>query len=176
MLFRSQYLLVSAWRPEAVAAEGNADDAAGPVVDRGATVMPYAGIAVPLALMRAQQADHAVWQQAARALVALAGGAGNLQVATFRRAVEREAGHCWLTPIPRMPLGDTDTDHGSLTFVLEDDRLLGPAHAAHDDIRREGRGRYCHWQNALYWSTSDNSDPNTNGRTYTVVTLERASG
>lgn len=171
-LHAEQYLLVSGWRAGDAAASPSLDHQ--PALETEATMMPYAGIASPLALVKSELANHAVWEAAVRALVALAGGADNLQVTTFRRAVERESGHCWLTPIPRLPLGDHDGDRGSLTFLLEDGRLLGPAHAAHDDIRREGRGRYCHWQNALYWSTSDNSDPNTNGRTYALVTLRRS--
>jgi hypothetical protein len=36
----------------------------------------------------------------------------------------------------------------------------------HDLIRQTGRGRYSHWANTLYFSSSDGSDPRTNGRSY----------
>jgi hypothetical protein len=50
--------------------------------------------------------------------------------------------------------------------LLEDGKPLGPAHAMH---RQDGKGRYSHWSgNALLFSTSDNSDPNRNGREYTI--------
>ena len=53
--------------------------------------------------------------------------------------------------------------------LLEDGKPLGPAHALHQSIRDEGGGRYSHWTgNALIFSTSDNSDPNANGRDYSV--------
>ena len=52
-------------------------------------------------------------------------------------------------------------------MVFEDGLMLGLAHASHDHIRRFGRGRFSHWGNQVIFSTSDNSDPNTNGRSYT---------
>ena len=66
-----------------------------------------------------------------------------------------------------------DEDHrGQSTLALyEDGTLLGPAHSANLDVLVNGRGRYSYWRhgtNMLLFSTSDNSDPNTNGRTYRV--------
>ena len=37
----------------------------------------------------------------------------------------------------------------------------------HADIRSLGGGRFSHWGNNLFFSASDNTDPRTNGRTYT---------
>ncbi len=62
---------------------------------------------------------------------------------------------------------------GSPATVTEDSRPLGPAHALHSDIRAEGAGRFSFWSGAVYFSTSDNSDPRTNGRTYQVVARSR---
>jgi len=42
-------------------------------------------------------------------------------------------------------------------------------HTIHGDIAKQGSGRYSHWGNSLVFSASDNSDPNTNGRSYWVV-------
>jgi hypothetical protein len=53
--------------------------------------------------------------------------------------------------------------------LFEDGIELGPAHAPHDDIRTTGGGAFSHWGNTLYFSASDNSDPATNGRTYTFA-------
>ncbi|HVY88307.1 MAG TPA: hypothetical protein VG942_05525 [Hyphomonadaceae bacterium] len=55
--------------------------------------------------------------------------------------------------------------------VFEDGRELGPADSLHDDIRKIGMGRYSDWTDGksgatIYFSASDNSDPNTNGRSY----------
>jgi hypothetical protein len=52
--------------------------------------------------------------------------------------------------------------------LYEDETLLGPADALHDDIRHLGRGRYSVWGPCLYLSSSDGSDPTTNGRRYTL--------
>ena len=62
-------------------------------------------------------------------------------------------------------------DHGgaptaSRLTLFEDGRSIGPPHAAHSDIERTGGGTYSHWKTYLYFSTSDGSDPNTNGRLY----------
>ena len=50
---------------------------------------------------------------------------------------------------------------------FEDEKELGPAHAGHAEIRQNGKGRFSHWKTLLYFSTSDGSDPRTNGRKYT---------
>ncbi|MGY2989950.1 MULTISPECIES: radical SAM protein [Bradyrhizobium] len=50
--------------------------------------------------------------------------------------------------------------------LLEDGRALDGPHSLHDDIRTGGRGRYSVWDKSLYFSTSDNSDPRSNGRHY----------
>ena len=43
------------------------------------------------------------------------------------------------------------------------------SHVPHRYIRTEGRGLFSHWQDFLFFSTSANSDPNTNGRRYTYT-------
>jgi len=47
-------------------------------------------------------------------------------------------------------------------------RELGPAHAAHNDVRNIGGGQYSLWQGSLLFSTSDASSPLENGRTYVL--------
>lgn len=54
--------------------------------------------------------------------------------------------------------------------VFEDGKELGPAHTLHADIRAKGNGRFSHWGNSLIFTASDNSDPRSNGRKYTVTT------
>jgi hypothetical protein len=55
-------------------------------------------------------------------------------------------------------------------LLYEDDVLLGPAHNAFFDIHQYGAGRYSHWKDmGIVFSSSDNSDPNTNGRKYWAV-------
>jgi hypothetical protein len=65
-----------------------------------------------------------------------------------------------------------DNNERSPIELYEDGRRLGPAHSAPSDIEKLGRGRFLHWSQhgtIFYFSASDNSDPNTNGRAYWVV-------
>lgn len=62
---------------------------------------------------------------------------------------------------------DSSTDHmRSQVMIYENDRPLAIAHCTHADVRNHGGGRFSHWGNDLLFSASDNSDPNTNGRSY----------
>jgi len=65
----------------------------------------------------------------------------------------------------------SDMAGGPSTLKLyEDGKPLGPAHSSHADIAKLGGGRWAHWgRNAVQFSTSDNSDPRTNGRKYLAV-------
>ncbi|MGI0034311.1 MAG: hypothetical protein ACRD98_00385 [Nitrososphaera sp.] len=57
--------------------------------------------------------------------------------------------------------------------LFEQSLELGPAHSVHADIRNLGQGRFSHWSSttgtgeALRFAASDNTDPRTNGRSYT---------
>lgn len=61
----------------------------------------------------------------------------------------------------------TSAPKASNLKVYEDGMPLGPSHAQHGDIREWGQGRYSHWGDSLYFSSSDNTDPRTNKRRYT---------
>src|SRR5205085_2428330 len=80
-------------------------------------------------------------------------------------------GHAWIARIPEgCGSGDSPNALHASPFVLyENDQELGPAHALHDAIRQSGGGAYSHWGDLLYFSTSDASDPRTNGRTYRLI-------
>jgi hypothetical protein len=69
--------------------------------------------------------------------------------------------------------GDTaERPFRSTYLVCENHRPLGPAHSAHAEISTKGKGRFSHWALAGFiFSTSDNSDPNTNGRRYLATRL-----
>jgi hypothetical protein len=63
-----------------------------------------------------------------------------------------------------------DNVHRSTILLYEDRRLLGPAHSSHEDIATRGEGRYSHWKKTGFlFTASDNSDPNSNGRSYWTV-------
>ena len=69
----------------------------------------------------------------------------------------------------------TDSEENPLRSPLEmyeNDKRIGPAHSTLEDIMTLGHGRFSHLKKnvtTLYWSSSDGSDPNTNGRAYWVV-------
>lgn len=70
-------------------------------------------------------------------------------------------------PAELAPMADDGADHmRSRVMVFENGQPLGIAHCMHDAIRNHGAGRFSHWGGDLVFSASDNSDPNTNGRTY----------
>jgi hypothetical protein len=77
-----------------------------------------------------------------------------------------DSGACWVAAVPDYLLSDKES--ASALVLLEDTRPLGPAHSSHEEIRRIGGGRFCHWGAEVYFSTSDSSDPRTNGRRYSV--------
>lgn len=52
--------------------------------------------------------------------------------------------------------------------LFENGRRLGPAHTSHTEIKAEGHGRFSHWNDYIVFSSSDGSNPMTNGRSYTA--------
>jgi lysophospholipase L1-like esterase len=76
----------------------------------------------------------------------------------------------------RLVSDDMQNNSKSNLILTEDGIPLGPAHASHANIRAAGDGRYSHWDGALYFSASDNSDVRTNGRVYqfrALLTVQR---
>ena len=77
-----------------------------------------------------------------------------------------EQGKCFMGTVDdRVP---SDADIGSRLVLLEDGVPLAEAHCGHDEIRNLGSGRYSHWCGNVYFATSDDSDPCSNGRSYTA--------
>jgi SAM-dependent methyltransferase len=79
-----------------------------------------------------------------------------------------DAGNCWIIRLPHLAhrADNGDEPHRSVLTLYENGVALRPAHAVLDDVRRVGFGAYCHRRDRLCFSSSDNSDPNENGRTY----------
>lgn len=71
-------------------------------------------------------------------------------------------GHSWFIDAPDPAAWDVE--------MLEDGRPLGPFVISHETVRAEGRGAWARWvvkgQHRVLFSTSDNSNPNANGRSY----------
>lgn len=85
-----------------------------------------------------------------------------------------ETGLCWQVTLTGSVLHDEPVDTMDDPFrspirVLEDGKPLPWPHAPHSEIRSCGGGRYSHWGSTVRFSTSDNSNPLTNGRRYELV-------
>src|SRR5688572_5755527 len=93
-------------------------------------------------------------------------------------SLKREQGHCWVAALPnQLKYGDVAGHIPSSELMLfENGDPLGPARAQHDVIRRVGHGAFSHWKDEVWFSTSDNTPPISNGRRYTVVADDVSEG
>jgi predicted dehydrogenase len=80
----------------------------------------------------------------------------------------------WIAPVAaeRLP---ADAEGRARLVLREDGRALGPANAMEADIRAEGAGHYAVWPDAVCFSASDSSDPNSNGRSYLLTARPAAA-
>lgn len=85
------------------------------------------------------------------------------------RPFRHEQGFCWSCQAPRGLTPASENGDRPLV-VLEDRQYLGPGHTQRDIIEQVGRGWFASDGERLYFSTSDNSDPNQNGRQYACST------
>jgi hypothetical protein len=61
-------------------------------------------------------------------------------------------------------------DASSPIQIYEDQTPLGPGHSTFHAISEAGRGHFAHWSEfKIFFSTSDNTNPNENGRRYWAV-------
>ncbi|HEU4686225.1 MAG TPA: class I SAM-dependent methyltransferase [Nitrospira sp.] len=81
-----------------------------------------------------------------------------------------KGGYAWVANLEHYAdVSDTcDQPRRSRLMLYEDGVPLGFAHAAHAEIQSHGGSRYSHWGNMVLFSTTDNSNPNENGRHYSV--------
>ncbi len=101
--------------------------------------------------------------------IALTNGKG-LHVEKLSRGFKHQEKYGWYIALPDLESFANDAEHPTRSTLLlfENDNLLQPAHASHD-VWNSGGGCYSHWKEFLYFSTSDGSDPNTNGREYRIM-------
>ena len=86
--------------------------------------------------------------------------------------IRHDQGFAYITSLRKRPsflyrLQSDWIDRTDSSLILyENGKPLGPAHSAHDEIRKHGAGRFSHWGTALWLSSIDGTDPRTNGRSY----------
>ena len=102
--------------------------------------------------------------------------APRLQADLVPSSIVLDSGFAYVAPVAiKPPFGFRIVGDGFSNFtasslrLMENGRLLGPGHSAHDDIRSRGNGHYSHWRTQLYFSASDSTDPRSNGRRYSVM-------
>ncbi|HEX5053021.1 MAG TPA: glycosyltransferase [Planctomycetota bacterium] len=92
--------------------------------------------------------------------------AGQLGVLPLRPPFRPDGGHSWWTSLRGLRMPAQGSPRRAMLF--ENGRPLPFPDCVHDDIRRLGGGRYSVWNDGIYFSAADGSDPATNGRRYEV--------
>ncbi len=95
-------------------------------------------------------------------------------------SITADGGHGFKFPINvrtafpyELPADTAGGPETSQLIIRENGIALGPRHALHDQIRSNGGGTFSHWNGNLFFSTSDNSDPRSNGRIYSIASPTR---
>lgn len=89
---------------------------------------------------------------------------------TLTKPIEELGQHGFRVRLPDFPQGDhPENPTSSRLYLFEDGKQFGLPHVAGTSVMACGTGNYIHWDHTLLFSTTDNSNPNTNGRTYKIV-------
>ncbi len=94
-----------------------------------------------------------------------------------RSAIRLSTGYSYSVALPEQPfwaLSAIRTDNerstnASAMLLLEDGQMIGKPGASFQQLSTIGNGHFHLWDDRLYFSTSDRSDPTINGRRYTMV-------
>lgn len=90
--------------------------------------------------------------------------------------LRHHAGNMYGMVLPDLAYCADDTSPSrevSPLFVFEEGQQLAFPHSLHADIIEYGAGRFSHWGREMLFSSSDNSDPRTNGRAYQLVMAQQ---
>jgi 2-polyprenyl-3-methyl-5-hydroxy-6-metoxy-1,4-benzoquinol methylase len=97
------------------------------------------------------------------------------KVQRLERPFQAHSGHMFGTPLVDLKYlaDDTTPSHDtSPVYGFENAEQLVFPHALHVDIVKFGSGRFSHWGQDLLFSSSDNSDPRSNGRVYEIMIVQ----
>jgi hypothetical protein len=110
------------------------------------------------------------------AVIAMIWFAPTFKTSIASSSIAAETGTAYIVQVPfgkafpyALPADGMTAPDRSKLVLFEDGRALGPAHSPHVLIRERGTGQYSHWTSVIIFSTSDGSDPRTNGRAYSVA-------
>jgi hypothetical protein len=115
----------------------------------------------------------------AMAALHVSGAGPRIDVILPPQSIVHQEGQRYLAPLPisrvlaAVVAYDSMFDFGGSRASLKEDGVdIGRAHSDHAGIARDGGGRFSHWGHPLgqriYLSSSDGSDPRSNGRVYAV--------
>jgi len=92
------------------------------------------------------------------------------QITTLRvlKAVPKKPTHLYILPLVINWMSQSDLGQ-SPAIVYENGIPLAGPNALHQSIKDDGNGGYSVWNGSLYFSSSDNSDPRSNGRKYELA-------
>ncbi len=84
---------------------------------------------------------------------------------------EQLGGNCYIAKIPHLEsTADSDDNRArSKIMLFENGVPVGFPHQYPHLIKTLGGGRYSHWDVKLLFSATDNSNPNTSGKKYTIA-------
>jgi hypothetical protein len=87
------------------------------------------------------------------------------------KAIVPESGLAYSYSVPQLAseADGKEKETRSPYSLMEDGKPLGPPHAIHDDIRKNGKGAWSHWGQSIYFSSSDGTDPRQNNRKYALT-------
>jgi hypothetical protein len=95
--------------------------------------------------------------------------AASTDVIALRRPFVARGGFSWSTGIPDFLCNDSGIKNRVAFRLFEEgEPVTGYSNANHEDIAALGGGRHAFWTDLFCFSTTDNSDPNRNGRKYTL--------
>lgn len=82
----------------------------------------------------------------------------------------------WLLELPEGEFGPSDGAEAPWRsrLLLHEDGVALSGHSIHSEIAMLGRGRFSYWAGWLRFSSSDGSNPNVNGRVYSIELKEGA--
>jgi len=157
-LYFEQYVAVYGWRGEATQRS------------HASSCLPHLDLSLLMDFYRAHESRRGA-QEYQRQKQATMARWKLTRAVEVQRPFELHGRLSWAVRLPdSLPGGDTAA-HPTISKLLlfEDGNVMGPPHCEHAVIQKYGGGRFSHWGHDLFFSTSDGSDPNRNGRTYAVA-------